>query len=241
MPEAAKSPEAGLRKVATANSAVAERIRKGRESRTAPENTEVIKVTFDAVSVENLDEAKKIVNSVFTPKLKVAGKDLEKAFLAGQSGAEPLPGAKEYNQRYWVAKNPAGEIIAVTGYTQAVGDNPDNAWLGWFCTKDEYRGRGIGKQLLDHVVRELQAADKKELFILTTNRKRMQGNENFYHINDCPIVAILDHTGYHPGEGSENLSPEIVSMYASLNDPLWKIMRRTNNIRRRNLSKPLAA
>lgn len=224
--------------VSRANDAVQRRIDMDRALRSTtdtPEARESIELKFEALSPDLLREASDLINRVFTPRLKVAGKDLARAFTESEKGLEKRENQIEYNQRYWVAKNPEGRVIGVTGFTQARDDAPTHAWLGWFCIDPDLRGSGTGERLLAHTAQEARLCGIRDLFILTTNRASMQGNEKFYHLHQCPIVAVYDRTGVHRGVGAENLSPQIIDMYASMNDRFWKLKRLTVNIRRHQL------
>ncbi len=160
-------PETDQQVIERANDAVARRIGMDqtlRSGATTSEGKESIDIRFENLSQENLEDASELVNRVFTPRLRVAGKDLARAFSESVKGFEKRDGQIEYNQRYWVARNPEGKIVGVTGFTQAADDSPDHAWLGWFCIDPDLRGSGTGEKLLNHTANESRSAGIKDLY-----------------------------------------------------------------------------
>ncbi|MBM4146804.1 MAG: GNAT family N-acetyltransferase [Nitrospira sp.] len=67
--------------------------------------------------------------------------------IAKQSFRDSLtqPNSK---QQYWLAANPHGEIVGVTGLYHDYKDK-SVAWLGWFGVHPQHRRHGLGSMLLE--------------------------------------------------------------------------------------------
>jgi GNAT superfamily N-acetyltransferase len=57
------------------------------------------------------------------------------------------------DQQYWLAANPHGEIVGVTGLYHDYKDK-SVAWLGWFGVHPQHRRHGLGSMLLEFSVSE---------------------------------------------------------------------------------------
>jgi len=62
---------------------------------------------------------------------------------------------------YWVAIE-EDKVIGVVGlYTRGDLDKKDVCWLGWFCIHPDYRGKGMGKKLLEFAIEKAKKMGKK--------------------------------------------------------------------------------
>ena len=71
--------------------------------------------------------------------------------------------------KYWVSIDKKGNIIGITGIYFRECDDKDVLWVSWFCVDQKYRGRGIGKTLLNHVISYAKINNKKRFKIYTSN------------------------------------------------------------------------
>jgi ribosomal protein S18 acetylase RimI-like enzyme len=60
------------------------------------------------------------------------------------------------------------EILGVIGYSQDEY-RISNYWLGWFYVHREYQGKGIGRELLEYILNELQQIGAKTIFVDTSS------------------------------------------------------------------------
>jgi GNAT superfamily N-acetyltransferase len=49
-------------------------------------------------------------------------------------------------------------------------------WVSWFCVDQKYRGRGIGKTLLNHVIFYAKINNKKRFKIYASNIEEEKNN-----------------------------------------------------------------
>lgn len=67
--------------------------------------------------------------------------------------------------------DPGGIVIGVAGFCPDKYDWPSVLWLTWFCVAPEYRGRGIGTQLLRYVIDEVRELGIQKLYVDTSSDK----------------------------------------------------------------------
>ncbi|MDZ8134817.1 MAG: GNAT family N-acetyltransferase [Nostoc sp. DedQUE04] len=69
---------------------------------------------------------------------------------------------------YWVAIDEESfQVIGLTGLYCKSEDEQEANWLGWFCVASRFRGKGIGKELLDFTIDLAQAKLKRYLRLYT--------------------------------------------------------------------------
>ena len=169
---------------------------------------EMMKVSFEKLSKDNVDKAKKMVGEIFALERGLAGRDLESQIYPDRH--PDIAHGAEINKNYWIVKNEVGEMIGVTGLSDFEDDKTEHCWIGWFCLKHGIRGGGLGAQLLDKIIQEAITQGKTEIYAITSDHPGMVGNAKFYHQNGFPIVTVLDQRGAHRGMGSEKLSQPMV-------------------------------
>ncbi len=200
------------------------------------EGFEHINLQFEKLSKDNPQGVAGAIE-LLTSTWDSAGKDLQSQFPELYPSA-PKSDAREYNKNYWVVRNEkTGEAIGVVGYSEFEGDKPQHAWLGWFCVTSKLRGSRLGPRLLDHVIRELKVLGKTDLYVQTSDRPDMVGNEKFYNQNGFPVVAHIDTSNViHISPEAGDLSSEVVRTIAEVNDPASASKGITDFVRRRNLA-----
>ncbi len=169
---------------------------------------EMIEVSFERLSRDNVDEAKKMMDEVFALEKGLAGRDLESQIYPDRH--TDIAHGTEINKNYWIVKNEVGEMIGITGFSGFEDDKAEHCWIGWFGLKPGIRGGDLGAQLLDKIMQEAITQGKTEMYTITSDHQDMAGNAKFYHQNGFPIVTVLDQRGAHRGMGSEKLSQPMV-------------------------------
>lgn len=154
---------------------------------------------IEPLSEETLEDAKKLANSVFPLQTRDENSDfwltfsLERNRSTGKYGAH-LP-------QYWVYLR-EGKVIGVIGLYELIRGRKDVVWLGWFCVDPKFRGRGVGSELLEHVIAAAKSMSKKFLrlytsddpieaaaqklyekrgFVITKGRSRMRGKHTIFY------------------------------------------------------------
>ena len=226
----------GQRVVETFNTVDARMVQKGAKERvdlTEREGQEAVRLSFEPLSVKNLEEAQALCNVVFALEGETASKDLESS-LSRVSNADTT----FTEGLYWLAKDSSGRVAGITGVYGLVGDKPQHCWLGWFALKPSLRGHTLGTQMLEFTMKEAEKQEKTNLYIISSDHPDMAGNAKFYHQNDCPIVAVLNSFGSHVGTDGRQLPQSIIrgtrEHYRSFIDGGVNIF-----IRRRKLEKGL--
>lgn len=64
-----------------------------------------------------------------------------------------------------------GRVAGVIGYLPDRRGAPGIYWLGWYYVHSQESGRGLGRRMLDHVVRELRARGARKLYTDTSSWK----------------------------------------------------------------------
>lgn len=65
------------------------------------------------------------------------------------------------------------KIIGTTGLYHLKTDPEDRVWLGWFCIASEYRGKGLGKMLLQWTIDLARKKGYKTLRLYASNNPRL--------------------------------------------------------------------
>ena len=62
-----------------------------------------------------------------------------------------------------------GKIAGVSGWYPDKYDWPGILWLNWFYVREDCRGRGVGRMLLQHVVDAARRLDTRKLYVDTSS------------------------------------------------------------------------
>ncbi|WP_445626987.1 GNAT family N-acetyltransferase [Nostoc sp. DSM 114167] len=94
---------------------------------------------------------------------------------------------------YWVAIDEQSfQVIGLTGLYCKSEDEQEADWLGWFCVASRFRGKGIGKELLDFTIDLAQAKAKRYLRLYTWEHpssyvaRMLYLKRGFYQIGESP-------------------------------------------------------
>ena len=108
-------------------------------------------LTYLPLSSENINEATKLVRSVFLDDFNgQEGIDAYKSSLNKEKYKSYFDSHYLETLEYFVVKNSSSEnIIGVTVlYTRNI-DSQDIIWLGWYCLSEQERGKGFGREILE--------------------------------------------------------------------------------------------
>lgn len=71
--------------------------------------------------------------------------------------------------RYFIVKDKTNnKIIGTTGLYHLTKDPKDTVWLGFYCLDSEYRGRGLGKEVLQWTIEKAKKEGNTTLCLYTT-------------------------------------------------------------------------
>lgn len=114
----------------------------------------------------------------------------------------PTDGISDWLDRFWVAEH-RGQVVGVAGMERY----GDSGLLRSVAVAQEWRGTGLGRTLVDHVLEEGRAAGVREVYLLTTTAEhyfprlgfdcicrdqvpeRVQGSVEF--TSACPASAVV--------------------------------------------------
>ena len=72
------------------------------------------------------------------------------------------------SSRYWIARE-KDKVLGVIGLYTLSYDEKEAYWIGWYCVDIKARGKGVGKALLDFVIKKAKKDGKKRLRLYTSN------------------------------------------------------------------------
>ena len=120
------------------------------------------------LSKQTLDDVVNLVNGVFP------NQGFEPAWISlkGSLGMHPYDWLVHFVGRvpwltYWVAKEEE-RVVGVVGHYAYKKDEHEASWIGWMCVHPDYRGRGIGRDLLYLVLEEAKRLGKPYLRLYTS-------------------------------------------------------------------------
>ena len=127
-------------------------------------------IKIEELNEENLSEASKLADSIFTSELIPpsesfeASLDYKKFHILNSKIKGDLASLK-----YWVAVDgDTNQILGTTGLYEKAQDKDDTAWLGWYCVAPDARGKKVGSELLDHTIQQAKNLNKKFLRLYTS-------------------------------------------------------------------------
>ena len=81
---------------------------------------------------------------------------------------------------FWVAIDENNNVVGTTGIYTYVKDENEAIWLAWFCVAPEQRGKGIGKQLMEHSINMAKGFNKKYFRLYTSSDPNEAAAQNLY-------------------------------------------------------------
>ena len=147
--------------------------------KTIPKNAKVtlydqreeLPFTIEPLSYMTLKKAERLRDDIFDYI-----EDIEKDLLQASLNTSRYKKSLEKNDitmiSYWVARDRVSKkVIGLTGLYTEAGDEK-NCWLGWFCVDKTYRGKGVGKRLLQFAEEQAISFNKETIHIYTYNTKK---------------------------------------------------------------------
>lgn len=100
--------------------------------------------------------------------------------------------------KYFYVRNDKGEVVAITGlYNESDKHSEDEVWLGWYGVAPEYRGRGIGTEVLMWTVQKAKELEYKKFRLWTTTDN---GEKEAQKLYEKVGLKIYDRKKHESGE-----------------------------------------
>ena len=93
--------------------------------------------------------------------------------------------------RYWVATDRTGKVIGTTGLYSRHEDAGEAVWIGWMCVDSLYRGKGVGKALLEFTITEARAQRLPFLRLYTSDHPNEEAAQGLYERHNLKIVVRI--------------------------------------------------
>ncbi len=137
---------------------------------------------IEEVTSDNRKKVIQFANRAFIWEFRDPGKEIA-------NDARYMLERKLSSSRYWVMVNDKGKVIGVTGLCDIEGEDPRNCYLGFFILDKAYRGKGLGKQLLEFTEEQALLMGKQQMRILTSTFIPYRGGRAFYRRSGYKIIA----------------------------------------------------
>ncbi len=150
-------------------------------------------IYFADASIENLDEIVSIYNSTISSRMVTA--DLEP--ISAKSRISWFHEHKPGTRPLWIVKNKEGEIIGWVSFQNFYGRPAYDATAEIsIYLQEDYRGKGLGQQVLDYSIDECGHLGIKTLlgYIFAHNEPslRLFNKAGFVEWAHLPNIAVLD-------------------------------------------------
>jgi GNAT superfamily N-acetyltransferase len=122
-------------------------------------------LSFEPLSGENLEEGIKLLYEIFPD-------DAQKAELAYRASIDPKSSywkTRRILDYYLVMDKEVEKIVAITGFYQLDSHSEEEIWLGWYGVSVEFRGRGIGRNVLEWTINKAKGLGFKKFRLWTTD------------------------------------------------------------------------
>lgn len=121
---------------------------------------------------EYLKSAINLVNAVFDeedeyPKAEIKASINEQWFNEYKSKYDN----NLISTEYFIVTNEKQKVKGIIGIYELEDDYEDTMWIGWFCVHKKYRGKGIGKTLLNYSIEVAKERGKRYLSLYTSTDK----------------------------------------------------------------------
>ncbi|MDP2669293.1 MAG: GNAT family N-acetyltransferase [bacterium] len=100
---------------------------------------------------------------------------------------------KGYN--VWIVPE-GNDVIAVTGLYRLQDDPEERVWLGWYCVREDRRGKHLGKELLLWTIERAKSMGFKKLRLYTTSSPGEERAQELYEKLDFKIVGQEKKSAY---------------------------------------------
>lgn len=91
---------------------------------------------------------------------------------------------------YFIAVNSKEAVLGTIGLYEIKKDVEDSCWVGWYCVKEEERGKGIGIALLEYAIEKARIKNKKYLKLYTSTYKDEAKAQGIYEKYEFYITKV---------------------------------------------------
>lgn len=146
---------------------------------------------IESLSIATLEQAIHLRGEVFPGVSNSSDSPSLAASLYRDKYAQWFSNSGITQLNYWVAIDEKSfQVIGLTGLYCKSEDEQEADWLGWFCVASQFRGKGIGKELLDFTIDLAKA--KRYLRLYTWEHpssyvaRMLYLKRGFYQIGESP-------------------------------------------------------
>lgn len=130
----------------------------------------MMELVYEPLSKENIEECIALLHSVF-PEDALSKDNPGKALRASVYQEDNKEFWEKYHCKtleYLLVRDTASHLVGMTGFYTNTNEPDDVVWLGWFFVAPEYRGKGLGRKILEWSISEARSRGYR-LFRLYTS------------------------------------------------------------------------
>lgn len=144
-----------------------------------------------------LSKGIKLVESIFTDEEESVKKEME-ASVDEKKFQKYVTKIDRHirSLEYFIAVNTKGKCVGIIGMYTLIESYEDTLWIGWYCVHKKYRGRGIGKLLLDFVIDKARESGKKYICLYTSTDNNEATAQEIYEKYGFYITERIKKDGY---------------------------------------------
>lgn len=146
------------------------------------------------LSEKYLEAAVKMVNEVFPEDAEAIWNPEKSLPLSLRPQSEPK---EDVFVDYWILLNERDEVIGVTGMYRLKDDPKDVVWLGWYCLRNDQRGKCFGKELLEWTVSKAKERGFRKMKLYTSTDPNEAVAQILYDKLEFNIVGEDEGDGIH--------------------------------------------
>ncbi|EHI98421.1 GCN5-related N-acetyltransferase [Clostridium sp. DL-VIII] len=144
-----------------------------------------------------LNKSIKLVETVFTDEEESMRKEIE-ASIDEKKFQKYVTKIDRHvmSIEYFTAINSKKKVIGFIGMYTLIENYENTIWLGWYCVHAKYRGRGVGKLLLDFIIDKARERGKKYICLYTSTDSNEAKAQEIYEKNGFYITERVKKNGY---------------------------------------------
>lgn len=140
------------------------------------------------LEIKYLAQASHLANAIF-PSEKILPSEMFEASLNKEKFKNFIKLEKDIKTlEYFLALDHKENVLGTSGLYSLKTDEKDSYWLGWYCVDEKYRGRGVGKLLLDIAINEAKKRGKRFLKLYTSTNPLEAKAQEIYEKNGFYIT-----------------------------------------------------
>lgn len=133
-------------------------------------------LTFEPLTKVDLEEALLVARRCFPNHEN----DIRAAYERSLDPEKKYLEERRFLQYYIVKDSEAKKIVAVSGLYNRKEYPEYEAWLGWFCTDPNFRGKGIGRKTLEWTINKARELGYKKFKLYTSTDPNEAIAQNLY-------------------------------------------------------------